>query len=377
MDSTKTVDGTDTETERDDLIKSKAEGTKNGIYGNGAVSSPGSGGRRSDTCIRYSTEYRTRGTKDIVHSILHQDEKEFETTNWTKRNRGTESPAFEVLAVYEITPFAAHNAKKTSGPEKEAPTTAVEPTYFLRIYSGAIINALRCVVEYYPQVNLNGDVIELRWPYPLLAHHYDELHKFQERCQATDSSKLCEREEDAAEHLRLLLEYLDTHIMDKVKAEKKRNIEGKMTFNYRWVSMKPGTTIMFKIRESVDWSVGVVYSCSGGIFVDPPVAWTVDVWNLEYDGKYLSRKRQGFDFHPYDSEMDSDFICIDRSKCDDASIKEIMEQQPLVKEAVELGEMYWDFLRPVCKEYKGTAWQDPTNEESESLVRFYNSKANL
>src|SRR5215469_2279555 len=109
MDSTKTMDGTAPETGMDDLIESKAERAKNGIHGDSAVSSPGSGGRRSDTCIRYSTQYRTQGTKDIVHSILHQDEKEFEATNWTKRNRGTEFPVFEVLAVYEITPFVAHD----------------------------------------------------------------------------------------------------------------------------------------------------------------------------------------------------------------------------------------------------------------------------
>jgi hypothetical protein len=164
--------------------------------------------------------------------------------------------------------------------------------------------------------------------------------------------------------------------MDKVNAEKVRNIKGKDTFNYLWVSMKPGTTILYRTREKEEWSVGVIYSCSGGIFEDPPVAWKVVVWNLEYDGKYLSRMKLFFTHNPFDGERDSEFIWIDRSEYDDASIREIMEQQPSVKEAVELGEMYWDCLRPVCKAYSGAAWQDATNEGSESLVRFYNSKPN-
>jgi hypothetical protein len=360
INSTNSVDSIATQIGIDDLVKPKDEKANNVNYDNTAASPPDSNRRQSHPWIKYSTQYRKRGTKDVVHSVVHRDENDFGGTN----NKGTESPAFEVLAVYEISTLAAENNETLSKTVNQAPATSVAPSYFLRIYSWAIINALRVVVEYYPEVNLNGDVIELNWPYPLLVHHYDELREFQERCQSTDASELCEREKDAAEHLRLLLEYLDTHVMEKVKAEKKRNSEGSTTFDYEWVAWKPGTTVMTKYRSSDNWIIGVVHSCKGGIFVNPPENWNYVLWNLKYDGKRLIRQRCVVQAAPFDGAKPME-ITIDRSNYDDASMKKIMEQQSSIKEAVEVGEMYWDFLKPVCKEYKGASWKNPANEESE------------
>jgi len=371
------VDSVTTKPGRGGLAEPKEEISNNGIYDNAGSSPPDSYRGRNHPWIKFSTQYRKRGTQDIVHSIAHQGKIDFEATNITNHSKGTESPAFEVLAVYEISALATENNKKPRAASNETPATIAKPSYFLRIYSLAIINALQAVVEYYPQVNLNSDIIELRWPYPLLVHHYDELRAFQERCRLTDASALCEREKDAAEHLRLLLEYLDTHIMEKVNGEKKRNNEGSMTFDYQWIAWKPGTTIMTKMAISDKWTIGVVHSCAGGIFEDPPKAWHLEFWNLGYDGEYVSRQKWKLIYPPYDGPKNiSDKILIVPGKYDDTSMEEIMEQETSVKEAVEIGKMYWSLLKPACKEYNGATWEDPTKEESGSLLGPQYSYAN-
>jgi hypothetical protein len=377
--STNSVDSITTQTGRDNLVKPNEEKANKVNYVNTAASPSDSNRGQSHPWIRYLTQYRRHGTTDVVHSIAHLDENDFEGTNRVNYNTGTQSPAFEVLAVYSISPLAGYSNKDPDAPENPAPTTGATPSYFLRIYSWAIINALRAVVEYYPGANLSGDVIELSWPYPLLIHHYDELRRFQKRCEATDPSELCKREMDAAEHLRLLLEYLDTHIMERVKAEKKRYSEGSLTFDYQWVVWKPGTTMMMKNRSSDSWVIGVVHSCKGGVYEHPPTPWIITLWNLQYDGKYLSRRHTNqMRYVSYDGAMDitERIISIDCSKYDDESMKKIMEQQSSVKEAVEAGEMYWDFLKPVCQKHKGATWENPANEESRALLRSHDSNAN-
>jgi len=376
MSSTKPTDSMPTNTERDGAVESEEAMSNCGTSDDATPLSPDSNRVQSHPWIRYSTQYRRQGTRDILHSIAHQDENDFEAANITYHNKGTEAPAFEVLAVYEISFLATENDWKPRATRNEAPAAFAKPSYFLRIYSLAIINALQAVVEYYPQHNLNGDMIELRWPYPLLVHHYDELRAFQDRCRLTDASVLCEREKDAAEHLSLLLEYLDAHIMEKVNAEKRRNSEGNTTFDYQWVSRKPGATIMTKLKTSDNWTIGVMQSCTGGIFADPPEPWKTEIWNLVYSGEYMAR--QGFCIltPPYDGKKEFCEIIIARKEYGNASMGEIMEKRPSVKEAVEAGQIYWNLLKPACKAYKGATWDDPAKEESGSQFRSQSSNAN-
>lgn len=46
---------------------------------------------------------------------------------------------------------------------------------FIRIYSRSIINALQSVVNYYPGQDLVSMPVDIRWPYAILIHHWDEL----------------------------------------------------------------------------------------------------------------------------------------------------------------------------------------------------------
>ena len=75
------------------------------------------------------------------------------------------------------------------------------------------------MVQYYPSQDLFSNPLVVKWPYPILVHHYDELAAFRDSCAARDPTELCVREADAPEHIDLLLNFLDDNIMTAVRME--------------------------------------------------------------------------------------------------------------------------------------------------------------
>ncbi|RYP30479.1 hypothetical protein DL767_006220 [Monosporascus sp. MG133] len=254
--------------------------------------------KQSDAWIRYSIEWRDpHGVFKSRHEVSEQD---------AEQDAGDASrsslPAFERISVFQTKHDIETDAKKGKTEEKALSLTGATPTYYLRIYSVAIIHALRSVVQYYPQQDLSGDVIEVDWPYPVLVHHYDELRRFRETCANKEPSEACVRERHLDKPLELLLGFLDNEVMDNVNAEKERNKRGYATFDYLWVALKPGTTMMYQESEVLEWKAAIVYSMSGGIFTQPRRKWTVCIWFMEHNGSLLGRVQHSISYDRFDGE---------------------------------------------------------------------------
>jgi hypothetical protein len=314
---------------------------------------------QSGAWIRYRIEYRHRETDELIHWSNKADEDFFVHIQGQDQTRGADSPAFELIAVYKTRPVGSNVSQPAVPGAKEAapPPTSMPPSYHLHIYSFAIINALQSVVQYYPGQELTGDDIVVHWPYPILVHHYDELSKFRENCAAKDPAALCVREKDAYEHLGLLLQFLDQHVMEEIKAEKERNRNGFVTFEGMWVALKPGVTVLSRIVETQDWVPGVVHSISGGIFENPPVKWSVNKWSMQYNGEYVGRKLGLVDFGKFDGELEMTSASIVIDPDDNEAIK----KDEVVMKLIKHGEMYWKLLRKQCRYYKGKTREFPYN----------------
>ncbi|RYP82370.1 hypothetical protein DL769_001695 [Monosporascus sp. CRB-8-3] len=254
--------------------------------------------KQSDAWIRYSIEWRDpHGAFKSRHEVSERDAEQ--DVGDTSRNS---LPAFERVSVFRTKHDIETNAEKGKTEEKAPSLTGATPTYYLRIYSVAIIHALRSVVQYYPEQDLSGDVIEVDWPYPVLVHHYDELRRFREACANREPSETCVRERHLDKPLELLLRFLDEEVMDSVNAEKERNKRGYATFDYLWVAHKPGTMMMDLQIGETEWEAGIVYSISGGIFTQPRRRWTVCIWSMEYNGSSLGRVPKFTCFEKFDGE---------------------------------------------------------------------------
>jgi len=293
---------------------------------------------------------------------------EFENIQDYQINNNTEP--FEHVKVYKMAPRAYEQAKYTvsqagTNPQHSGvksrlyPSPGSIPEQYLRIFSTAIIHALRSIVTYYPAQDLSSDIIEIPRPYPVLVHHYDELVNFRDQHAGKNPAILCSREINATKDLELLLRFLDEQVMGEVKKEIEHNKNGLCTFNHMWLSLKPGTTFLCGTRLDTLDITGVVHSISGGSFVSPAEDWDMKYWLLEFDGAYLTRKRNPFFVAKFDGVEKINIILFDEK-----DIVEAMNKHPSVMEAVNVGKEYWELLNKQCRFHMGKAVPFPHNEVS-------------
>ena len=295
---------------------------------------------------------------------------EFENIQDYQISNNTEP--FEHVKVYKMSIWAYEQAKYTAsqadtnpqhsgGKSRLYPSPGSIPEQYLRIFSPAIIHALRSIVTYYPSQDLSSDIIEIPRPYPVLVHHYDELVNFRDQHAAKDPATVCSREINATKDLDSLLQFLDEQVMGEVKKEIGRNKNGLWTFNHIWLSLKAGITGLANMREDTLDVTGVVHSVSGGSFVSPAQDWRVVLWSLEFDGVYLTRKEYVIFSQKFDGIR---IIKINYILFDEKDIEEAINNHPSVMKAVNVGKEYWELLNKQCKFHMGKAVSFPHNEVS-------------
>ncbi|KAG6362329.1 hypothetical protein INS49_010559 [Diaporthe citri] len=317
--------------------------------------------------IRYRTEYRDQKTNSVV---------------WEKNSRtpiddgpdgigSMKDPIFEVLTTYRArgdntTEKRSSRTDNTEGKDPPPRSFGTPAAYKLRIYSTAIRNALNSVVRYYPSQSLAGDVLEIKWPYPVLVHHYDPLVEFREQVLLQEPSDLCVREAHAAEDIQALLSYLDQTVMDDIKAEISRLERGCVSFDNLWFSHKPGTTVLKSTRENPHWRAWVIKEVDGGTFVDPPGPWIIRGWSLAFNGLHLDRVRQSIKCY--------EILCRFIPDTTDINDEE-------AKRLIDYGKSYWNLVQKQCKYHFGDSSTFPFNKV-EGLVmtdmqQYYTANSRL
>ncbi|KAH7150281.1 hypothetical protein B0J13DRAFT_549867 [Dactylonectria estremocensis] len=302
--------------------------------------------------VRYRVEYRQRLTDELLYQ---EDTETYQVEH--EASEEIHEPVFELITTFRTRIAETETSK---GDQIAAPAMA-PPSYHIKIYSLALINAIQSVVKYYPSQDLTGDVLTIQSPYPVLVHHYDELTQFGEECAGEKPSELCVRERGAKEHIDLLLAFLDEHIMPDVRREQERNRNGFVTFAYWWVPHKPGATIMSCMRGETDMAAEVVHSVTGGTFSNPPEDWHISLWSLAYDGQWLGRVSHDISRDKYDGEklISKEFLVVsdeDIEQAEDGNASEVVAKQ------LEFGKKYWDLLGKQCQQYKGPSGEFPFNE---------------
>lgn len=299
--------------------------------------------------IGHRIEYRNRGTDELI------SEKVQDPGNQPVVNQ-IDGPIFETITTYKVVP---------QGGATPSPMFASQslPHYGLRIHSIALINAIQSVVRYYPSQDLSGEFITVPRPYPVLVHHYDELQQFRQDCLSRPAADLCVRERQAAEHLRVLLEFLDKEVMEDVRKEQERNKRGLHTFEWRWVALRPGATFIQRIYD--EWHAAVIHSLTGGTLENPPQTWDLTRWALDYDGSYIERvwldegMCSKFDGEKPDVMVNQEDRVVEITK--DGVLQEDETITELVKNGRRFSKMIWE---PHSFRHQGKAVRIPHNEVS-------------
>lgn len=184
------------------------------------------------------------------------------------------------------------------------------------ICSESLLKVIARVVTYYPSAKLGGKVLQLDEPYPLIAHYFDDFEAYRATYREPDVDPLCPLvakdsptqppcDEEEFNHLGSFLDFFKTSgYMAQVNDEKARHTQNLCTFRMLWLLFKPGETV-YMVSEG-QMSAYVIQSVevdrkvlSSRVFTKP---YSVYLWNLQYDGRFVGRSSEFVYVSPFDGE---------------------------------------------------------------------------
>lgn len=196
----------------------------------------------------------------------------------------------------------------------------------LQIGSDALLNALRSVAKYssispsdgYDSSDDDSDddpfsVGTFSYPFTDLVHHRTELSDFKKENKGPRANHTPEYNAQCDRHIDLLIQYLENEPNLRLKSlESKWTKEvPTTTFATMWLLMKPGTDVY--VREDGQLNAYVIDQLAGasdGSFRFQP-NWssrdrghTIRVWNLIYDGRFITRVGKILRVPIFDGERD-------------------------------------------------------------------------
>ncbi|CAI7655938.1 unnamed protein product [Penicillium glandicola] len=234
----------------------------------------------------------------------------------------------------------------------------------LFIHSPILLNALRAIIDCQsipdkiPRVQYRVEGIEsdlgqgrLVYPFTDLHHYRGRLIQYREEVGKIHDS---EYTTTCQEHIDILTEYLDglTTIGLRNAEILWNNEVPKTTFTSLWLLLKPGTDVF--VQEKGRLNAYVIESFSGGVQWGLPNArarpYTVNVWNLGFDGQVLSRSAIQVNISVFDGQREITSLPLFPTRF---HVDENPEN-PLRQQLVERGKRYVDMVKtPTFQEYSG------------------------
>ncbi|KAI1642074.1 P-loop containing nucleoside triphosphate hydrolase protein [Daldinia loculata] len=163
-----------------------------------------------------------------------------------------------------------------------------------------LINALRAVVEYYPDTSLLGDTVTINAPYHMLAHHQVALARYKINQPETHDDEYVLT---TAKHIDVLLDFLEKTLGTQIHEEEKRH-NSKVplaTFDNLWLILKPGDIVYAKYDRQ--WTPFIISSIARGPSVNEgSTPYTVQCWNITYTSERFCRTMHSFDIDPFNGE---------------------------------------------------------------------------
>jgi uncharacterized protein DUF7025 len=240
---------------------------------------------------------------------------------------------------------------------------------YLIIRSAPLLNAIRAVIKYpSEELSTNSDTFEVgKWafPYKDLYFHLNELKEYKisnparERHDAENNAE-CDR------HIDHLIQYLyDKNEIQLLEAENRWKAPKPLTiFSSLWLLLKPGSQVF--VRENGGLNCFIVDSFSGGTFQEGnAVPYQVEVWNLDFNGKFINRCPKTIEIPVFDGEQEIQSLPVFpvRFYRDDPG------QQTLRERLIKRGKSYFILTKePTLREYSGQGLDHGSRKVCKSLI---------
>ncbi|KAK2005814.1 ATPase [Colletotrichum eremochloae] len=234
-------------------------------------------------------------------------------------------------------------------------------TYMI-IHSEYLINALKAVVAYYPNVNLAEDKVTIEAPYRVIVHHREALKRYRYHQPGKHSSEYARL---TAEHLDVLLEFIEQTVGESIRKEQERHQRSVpvATFENYWMALKPGEIVYVKKNDL--WEAHVLSRVSQDVATDGRNRQLhVISWFLESGHNRIIRTMDQMFIHSWSGEQVIHSLNVIPANLFPDDPEAMLEKQ------VRLGKFYWELLqRPTYMEYDGLLVQSHPGAHGGAMSR--------
>ncbi|KUI58146.1 ATPase family AAA domain-containing protein 3B [Cytospora mali] len=214
------------------------------------------------------------------------------------------------------------------------------------VHSRYLTNAFNAVIGSYPDTNFLGKTVSIEAPYYAFMHHRDALSRYR------IAQPACHNDEYAtitAQHIDILLSFLDRTYGDKIRDEEARHkrTPPAATFDLLWLLLKPGEVIYKKVQNV--WTPFVISSIS----TFATKIYTIDCWDIRVQGGRMKRCMNVFPIQAFSGEQAISTLEVVPA----AFFRDDFQKQDgmfMAEKQIAMGKMYWELVkRPAYKEYDG------------------------
>ncbi|RSM07893.1 hypothetical protein CDV31_008385 [Fusarium ambrosium] len=182
--------------------------------------------------IRYKVKYIGKGGGDVILDKNPDAVYDVE-----------EPPIFEH---FDVRLSSLSNITEKVDQDILAKTQVATGHCYINIFSPAVAEALRCVVDYFPGVYLSESVIRVAEPYNIFVFFEKQLTEYRERLdKAAETDPLTCANRFASKHIAIVQEFVKKRIQAQVDAERERHARGYASFDMLWLLYKPGEDMYF------------------------------------------------------------------------------------------------------------------------------------
>ena len=214
-----------------------------------------------------------------------------ESGSFTVHGKADEFDASKEPPVFEYVEVRLSSQKDLSLSTKEDDikmTDRGKGRAYINILSPAVAEALRCVVDYYPELDLSGNVIKIPEPYSTLVFFEKELTEYRERAArlATVCDKSCPNRW-AARHIGIVQDFVRQQVQEAVDAERARHVRGYATFDMLWLLYKPGSDVFYDIWDVIEHEPYVVSAAKFDLVNGATTSYRIELWNIKGDSEWV------------------------------------------------------------------------------------------
>ncbi|KAF6819054.1 P-loop containing nucleoside triphosphate hydrolase (ATPase) [Colletotrichum plurivorum] len=210
-------------------------------------------------------------------------------------NQGEEPAVFEYVDVRLSDDFNdGEDAAKTANAEYH---TKHKGNAYIRILSPAVCEALRCVVDYFPGINLAQHVINIPEPFTIFVFFEKQLTEYRERLGRRPSP---DQDDDSTlsspsrcsnsfgyKHIGIVQDFVRSKVSAAVERERERHARGFATFDMLWLLYRPGSEVYLDARANGEYEPYVFEESEFSLTDGSMSNYMFSCWNLDASARYI------------------------------------------------------------------------------------------